>query len=73
LSGKNALNSLKSCAASVLLGDITSVGRRAAAMTLAIVYVLPEPVTPRRTTWRRPDSTWRERSAIACGWSPRGS
>jgi hypothetical protein len=36
-------------------------------MTLAIVYVFPEPVTPRRTTWRRPSFTTRDSVAIAAG------
>jgi hypothetical protein len=44
--GKNSRNSLYSCAASVLLGAKTMAGRPVRAITLAIVKVLPEPVTP---------------------------
>jgi hypothetical protein len=40
------LNSLKSCAASVLLCEMTSVGFCNRAMTFAIVKVFPDPVTP---------------------------
>ena len=42
-------------------------------MTFAIVKVLPEPVTPRRTWWRSPSLTARTSCAMASGWSPRGS
>src|SRR5690606_24502329 len=50
-----------------------SVGRSTAAMTFAIVNVLPEPVTP-SSVWcllfARRDST---SVAMACGWSPVGA
>src|SRR5262245_63885126 len=52
---------------------MTSVGRPTFAMRLAIVYVLPEPVTPRRTLWGRPASTRAVRRSMARGWSPRGA
>ena len=48
LFGKNSLNSEQSCAASILLCANTRVGLLTFAITLAIVKVLPEPVTPRR-------------------------
>src|SRR5436309_12290591 len=51
---------------------MTRVGRFTLATTLAIEWVLPEPVTPRSTMWRRVSRTRRVRAAIACGWSPRG-
>src|SRR5207302_5652921 len=73
LSGKNDLNSPKSWAASVLFGEMTRVGRWMFAITLAIVKVFPDPVTPSSTTWRRPSWTRRVSRSIARGWSPRGS
>ena len=48
--GKKALSSPYNCAANVLLWDMTSVGIPAFAITFAIVYVFPEPVTP-RSVW----------------------
>src|SRR5512134_4055481 len=51
---------------------MTSAGRFVPAMTLAIVNVLPDPVTPSRTCrdmpWERPATS----SRIASGWSPEG-
>ena len=41
-------------------------------MTLAIVKVLPEPVTPIKTWSLRPARIPSTRAAIACGWSPAG-
>ena len=41
------------------------------ATTLAIVNVLPEPVTP-RSVCVRPLPTPLARASIACGWSPVG-
>ena len=41
-------------------------------MTLAIVKVLPEPVTPSSTCSSRPSSTPRASFSMACGWSPVG-
>jgi hypothetical protein len=54
------------------LGAITSAGRVWLAITLAMVKVLPEPVTP-SSTWSfsppdTPSMSWR----IASGWSPAG-
>src|SRR5213593_3436351 len=51
---------------------MTRVGRSTLATTLAIESVLPEPVTPRSTMWRRPSRTKLVSAAIACGWSPLG-
>src|SRR2546425_1684016 len=51
---------------------MTRVGRSTLATTLAIEYVLPEPVTPRSTMWRRSSRTKFVSAAIACGWSPLG-
>jgi hypothetical protein len=42
-------------------------------MTLAIVNVFPEPVTPSKTWSRRPSSTPRTNASMARGWSPLGS
>jgi len=44
--GKELGISAYNCAASVLLGARINAGRPTRAMTLAIVKVLPEPVTP---------------------------
>src|SRR5829696_2361457 len=52
---------------------MTRVGLFTFLMTLAIVYVLPEPVTPRRVWCRAPDNTPSVSFAMACGWSPAGS
>jgi len=43
------------------------------AMTLAMVKVLPEPVTPSSTWLFSPSPAASTSSAIACGWSPAGS
>ena len=53
---RSSRNSWKSCAASVLLWDSTSVGRLTASITLAMVKVLPEPVTPSSTCSASPRS-----------------
>ena len=66
------MNSEYSCAASVLFGAMTSAGRSTAAMTEAIVYVFPDPVTPSRTCRARPWASPSESSRIAPGWSPAG-
>ena len=50
LSGKNSFSSAASWAASVLFGAMTSVGFCTASMVLAMVNVLPEPVTP-KSVW----------------------
>jgi hypothetical protein len=72
LSGKNSLNSLQSCAASVLLCAITSVGRCTCSTIHAIVAVLPVPVAPRSVWKRSPASMPSDSPAIAVGWSPVG-
>jgi hypothetical protein len=48
----------------------TSVGRWTFSITLAIVNVLPEPVTPSSTCSSSPNSTPRASASIASGWSP---
>ena len=58
-------NSVHSCAASVLLCASTSVGRLHWAMTLAMVKVLPLPVTPSRVWQRSPRCTPSTSCAIA--------
>ena len=50
--GRNSRNSLQSCAASVLLCAITSVGRWTCSTIQAIVAVFPVPVAP-RSVWKR--------------------
>lgn len=50
-----------------------SVGSPTSAMTLAIVKVLPEPVTPRSVWNLSPARTPVASSAMAVGWSPDGS
>ena len=49
LFGKKFLNSPYSCAAKVLFGASTKAGLFVASITLAIVNVFPDPVTPRST------------------------
>jgi hypothetical protein len=41
-------------------------------MTFAIVYVFPDPVTPRRVWYCDPDSKPSTSSLMAPGWSPAG-
>ena len=48
-------------------------GRWVASITLAMVKVLPEPVTPSSTWSRSCERTPLTSSSIACGWSPSGS
>jgi hypothetical protein len=48
-------------------------GRPTRAMTLAIVNVLPEPVTPISTCEPRPSAMPRTRASMAAGWSPAGA
>ena len=71
-SGKNALNSPYSWAASVLLGEMIKVGRCRRSMTDATVNVLPDPVTPRRVVWGRLPPTQSASRSMARGWSPLG-
>ena len=58
--------------ASVLLCDMISVGLLSAAMTLAMVKVLPEPVTPSKVSNWLPSLKPFTSCSIACGWSPVG-
>ena len=47
-------------------------GRPVLAMTLAMVKVLPEPVTP-NSVWKvNPSSMPATKASIAVGWSPAG-
>ena len=71
-SGKNSRNSEQSWAARVLLWASTRVGRFMRAMTLAMVKVLPEPVTPSSTCSARPSSSPCTSVSMAWGWSPVG-
>ena len=50
----------------------TRVGTLSLAMTLAMVKVLPEPVTPRSTWWAYPARTPATSLRMAWGWSPAG-
>ena len=61
---------MQSCAASVLLWAMTSVGFWTFAMTLAMVKVLPEPVTPSSVWYRSPRRMPSLSAATASGWSP---
>ena len=72
LSGKNSLNSLYNCVAKTLLCATTSVGLFNCSITLAIVKVLPEPVTPSSVSHWLPSLKPATNSAMACGWSPVG-
>jgi len=55
------------------LGARISAGRCNASIVLAMVKVLPEPVTPSSTWSFSPCSAAATSSAIAVGWSPDGS
>jgi hypothetical protein len=55
-----------------LVGARTSAGRCSSSITLAMVKVLPEPVTPSSTWVCSPCSAASLSSAIAVGWSPAG-
>jgi len=72
LCGKNSRNSLYNCAASVLLGAKTIAGRPSRAITLAMVKVLPEPVTPSKVWNTSPSRTPSTSLSMAAGWSPAG-
>ena len=50
----------------------TSAGTSSWAMTLAMVKVLPDPVTPSRVCQRSPLPAALTSSAMAAGWSPVG-
>ena len=66
------MNSLQSWAASVLLCAITRAGLPTFCMTLAIVKVLPLPVTPRSTCALSPLIKPSLNLSIACCWSSEG-
>ena len=51
---------------------MTSAGRSKFAITLAIVKVFPEPVTPIRVCSFLPSFIARVSFSMACGWSPAG-
>ncbi len=55
------------------MGARTRAGRWVASITLAMVKVLPEPVTPSSTWSRSLALTPATSSAMAAGWSPLGS
>ena len=63
---------MASCAASVLFGAITSVGRWSRSTSQAVVADFPVPVAPSSTTSFSPAWIRRARSSIAVGWSPLG-
>src|SRR5699024_6307942 len=65
-------NSVHSWAARVLLWASTRVGRLHWAMTLAMVKVLPLPVTPSKVWHRSPRRTPCTSFSMASGWSPVG-
>src|SRR5690606_24969063 len=65
-------NSFASCAARVLLCDITRVGRCTCSMSHAVVADLPVPVAPSSTTSVSPALMRAVSSLIAAGWSPLG-
>ena len=73
LFGKNCLNSEYNWAASVLLWVIIRVGFWVASITFAIVYVFPDPVTPKRVLYWFPAFIESLKAFIATGWSPAGS
>jgi hypothetical protein len=52
---------------------MTRTGRLTLAMRLAMVKVLPEPVTPLRTWWRAPDWSPSVSRSMAWIWSPLGT
>ncbi len=54
------------------MGANTIAGRPSRAMTLAMVKVLPEPVTPSRVWNTSPFSTPSTKPSMAVGWSPAG-
>ena len=55
------------------MGARMRAGRCVSSITLAMVKVLPEPVTPSSTWVRSAELTPSTRSRIAVGWSPAGS
>jgi hypothetical protein len=72
LFGKKFLNSVASCAARVLLCDITSVGFCICCIIFAIVKVLPVQVAHSKVIFDFQDSKISFISLIAFGWSPAG-
>lgn len=61
-----------SCAANVLLGAKIRTGRCIFCITCAILNVLPEPVTPNKVWYAKPDCKPLTSALIAVGWSPAG-
>ena len=55
-----------------MFGASTSAARPVRAMTFAIVYVLPEPVTPSSVWYASPSVSPSISFSIASGWSPAG-
>src|SRR5690606_37566689 len=72
-SGKKLRSSLAICAASVLFGSSTNVGRCRRSINQAVVADFPVPVAPSSTTCFSPALIRRSSSSMACGWSPAGS
>ena len=72
LLGKNPFISSYNWAASVLLWLRMSVGLLTWAMTLAMVKVFPDPVTPKRTCALSPRNSPVVSCRMASGWSPVG-
>ena len=64
---------MASCAASVLFGAMTSVGRCSRSISQAVVADLPVPVAPSSTMSCSPARMRRSSSSMAAGWSPEGS
>ena len=64
---------MASCAASDLLGAMTSVGFCTCSIVHAIVALLPDPVMPSRVWYRSPLAMPALSAAMAAGWSPAGS
>ena len=71
--GSISRSSLANCAASVLFGSMTRVGRCSFSASQAIVAVLPVPVAPSSTVSFSPARIRRSIAAMACGWSPAGT
>ena len=71
--GNSSRNSAASCAARLLFGAITSVGRLAWAITLAIANDFPDPVMPSSVWKLSPRPTPLTIAAIDSGWSPAGA
>ena len=64
---------MASCAASVLFGAITRVGRCSRSISQAVVADLPVPVAPSSTVSRSPARMRFSSASMAAGWSPEGA